>query len=167
MSTANITPPSVNGSVNYFTGKDQVGAPIQYGVSVVGRRADAAITRGQALVYVAPVAGASPPATSLPLSVAPCADADLGFEFAGVALESAAEGDIVPVALDVAYARVASSVTAGTGLQMSAAGELDDASATDEETGAATSVVAYAISASIADYWGTGDDAVLAKLVLT
>lgn len=89
MPNAQITNP--NGALNtvsdYRTGQDSTGADLMTGQGdVYSIRANAAITRGQALMFVAPTA-------SVPLSVTPFTAAADEQIFAGVALAATDAGD--------------------------------------------------------------------------
>ena len=75
----------------FLSGQDSSGDDLQVGLGITySLRADAAITRGQALMFVAPTA-------TVPLSVTPFTAAADEQIFAGAALHAAAAGDQVEV----------------------------------------------------------------------
>jgi hypothetical protein len=74
----------------FVAGQDADGEPFHQPNAISEYRANAAITRGQLVQWVAPTA-------SLPLSVTPMATASAAILFAGVALNDAATGEAVQV----------------------------------------------------------------------
>ncbi len=108
MATANITPPTVLATIDYSTGKGENDIPLVWARNVTGYPADSAVEVGDAVSTVAPtvgtyVDGKLVPGSSNPLSVEPAASGTEGL-VAGVALNSAAAGEIVRVA-DIGYVR--------------------------------------------------------------
>lgn len=78
-------------AAGFVNGQDSTGADLNYGIGIeYTLRANAAITRGQALMFVAPTA-------TVPLSVTPFTAAADEQIFAGCAAEAAAAGDQVRV----------------------------------------------------------------------
>jgi len=150
MPQANITPPTVNASIDYSTGKDVDGVPIQYGLSVEGRRANEAITRGQLVQLLAATA-------TTPLSVEVADAAAMAYNVYGVAVESAAADSICRVATDIGWVLCTTTVAAGADLAAGTAGVVTETGA--DETGRCCE----ALSADIDDFFGTSNDAILVR----
>jgi hypothetical protein len=77
-------------TTDFRTGKTATGESHAYGNIVLPFRANAAVTKGQALTFVAPT-------QTVPMSVKPRVNADLSPLFAGIATETKAAGEVVQV----------------------------------------------------------------------
>lgn len=148
----------LSGATVWSGGKDSAGNSIGYPQNVEGWEADATISRGQIVKLVAATSTA-------PIRVTPCADADLGYQCFGVAVEDAVAGDVVRIATDRGYCRSTTTIADALPVQTSASGVVEDASATTLETGAATSAVGYSVGAAVADYFGSGVYGVFVQFV--
>lgn len=89
---------------SFVTGRTADGEPLAYGSHEVELRADATITRGAVLMFVAPTA-------TVPLSVTPMTVAAADNLFAGIAYEAGVAGDIIRV---VTYGHAIVDVAAET-----------------------------------------------------
>lgn len=91
MQSTLANPTGANKTVPDFTlGVDNAGELVTPEVASVPYRANAAVTKGQALMFVAPT-------TTVPISVTPMTAAGATWLYAGVALNAAAAGGIVQV----------------------------------------------------------------------
>lgn len=113
MAETTLTNPSgaLQGVTDFTTYKAPDGSPVQYGKVVLPFRANAAITAGQALRYVAAT-------TTVPLSVTPMALNSTAAQlqvFAGIALNSAASGARVDVCVGgVCLAQISTTAAVGS-----------------------------------------------------
>lgn len=158
MAVANITPPTVLATIDYSTGKDDAGVPLQWAAETRSYLASAAINIGDAVSLTGPTATA-------PIT-AHASDGDTAIDEAtcvGIAQNTVAAGDIVSVG-DVGYVRItdAATVAAGGVLPLTAAAGVCGASATLSEALGITSPF-VALGASIVDFYGSGLDAALVK----
>ena len=157
MPEAQITAPTINASIDYSSGLDENGKKLNWGGQVRGYKASEAITEGAAVSFDAPT-------SSQPLRVH-LADAATATDeplIAGIALEATAAGDICPVT-DIGYVALAngggSTTTAGEGLPLGTDGVMAAGA-----TFAATHTM-VALGTDLEDFFGTGLDAVLARVV--
>lgn len=159
MPEAQISPPTINASVNYASGKDERGVPLVVARRTRGYPATAAVRRGDAVSFDAPTATA-------PLSVH-AADGDTAIDeamIAGVALNDAAAGEVVEVG-DLGYARITDGATVSVGgvVPLTSAAGVLGASATLSTTNDVTHPF-RALGASLVDFYGAGEDAALVEV---
>ena len=162
MAIANITPPQQTlgiPSVDYSTGKDNDGVPVNYCQQTKVYRADEALSAGQAVSFTAITA--AKPLSVVASNTGTALDEEL---IAGIVVNDCAAGELAQVA-DVAYARLADATT-------TTRGEACPLSATDGilgegEAATTTNDITHpflVLQDSIADYWASGVDGVLVKL---
>lgn len=114
---------------DYRTGVADNGGEIPYGKTTRRFRANATITRGQCLKWVAPT-------QTVPLSVTPTVGSEVG-GFAGVAATSGSAGDVVTVVVEgYAFAKVGTAATSGGAATLT--GSTTGGAATDVTPAAAT-----------------------------
>lgn len=157
MAHAAITPPTTLKSLDYTTGKDSRGVPLVWATEVHNYVASAAVAQG------APVSFGTPTSTR-GLSVHE-ADADTATDeamIAGIALNAAAAGEMVEVG-NIGYVLITDGDTAtvGQGLPL-------DTNAGEVAAGATYNPATHvfvALGTAIADFYGSGLDAILARRV--
>lgn len=102
---------------DHTTGRDDTGGELAYGKEKLRFRANAPVTKGQALKFVVPT-------TTVPLSVTPTAGSEVN-GFAGIAESNAATGDLVSICVDGhTFGVVGTAATAGNAATFGAAGVL-------------------------------------------
>ena len=158
MPQAQITPPTINASVDYSSGVDERGVTL-----VQARRVEAYPSAGAVDVKEGDLVSFGTPTSALPVSVHPTDD-DTAFDeylLAGIALNDAdaSENEIVRVA-DIHYVRIADGATPTIGHAL-------PISTTAGQAGTSTATVAlthtvFCLGSAIADFYGAGEDAALA-----